>query len=93
MIRRGTFAAGFLGFTFVIMTGLALGNEWGRTLISATLAALAFGLMGHWWMTLWLRSMMEAHFEKTELEAIAAQHAAASKAEQNSGNQKPSDPN
>jgi len=93
MIRRGTLTAGLLGFTFVIMTGLGLGNEWGRTLISAALAALAFGLMGHWWMTLWMRSMMEAHSEQTELEAIAAQNAAASKADLKPEDQKPSDSN
>ena len=93
MIRRGTLTAGLLGFAFVIMTGLGLGNEWERTLISATLAALAFGLMGHWWMTLWLRSMMKAHSEQTEPEAIAAQNAAASKADLKPENQKLSDSN
>jgi len=93
MIRRGTLTAGLLGFAFVIMTGLGLGNEWGRTLISATLAALAFGLMGHWWMTLWLRSMVKAHLEQAELEAIAGQNAAASKADMEPGGQKPSDSN
>ena len=77
MIRRGTFAAGFLGFTFVIMTGLALGNEWGRTLISATLAALAFGLMGHWWMTLWLVSLRSAQQEQARQQAAQMQEAAA----------------
>ena len=93
MIRRGTLTAGLLGFAFVIMTGLGLGNEWGRTLISATLAALAFGLMGHWWMTLWLRSMVKAHLEQAELEAIAGQNAAASQADMEPGGQKPSDSN
>jgi len=93
MIRRGTLTAGLLGFTFVIMTGLGLGNEWGRTLISATLAALAFGLMGHWWMSLWLRNMMEAHSEQTELKAIAAQNTAASKADLKPENQESSDTN
>jgi cytochrome b subunit of formate dehydrogenase len=94
MIRQGTFATGLLGFTLVMLTGLGLGNQWEKTLLSATMVALAFGLMGRWWMALWLRSMMEAHSEQTELEAIAAQNTAASKTELKSENQKkPSDSN
>jgi len=81
MIRWGTLTAGLIGFVFVMTTGLGLGNEWGRTLISATVAALAFGLMGHWWMTLWLRSMTEAQSEQTKFEGIAARNITDSKAE------------
>jgi len=81
MIRWGTLTAGLIGFVFVMTTGLGLGNEWGRTLISATIAALAFGLMGHWWMTLWLRSMTEAQSEQTEFDEIAARNVTDSRAE------------
>ena len=81
MIRWGTLTAGLIGFVFVMTTGLGLGNEWGRTLISATIAALAFGLMGHWWMALWLRSMTEVLSEQTKFEGITARNVTDSKAE------------
>ena len=81
MIRWGTLTSGLIGFVFVLTTGLGLGNEWGRTLISATIAALAFGLMGHWWMALWIRSMTEVLSQKTKFEGNAARNVTDSKVE------------
>ena len=82
MIRWGTLVAGGLGFCLVATLGITSGKEWDKTLISAVITALAFGLMGHWWMVLWLKSLMSAQTEQAELKAIAAQNAIAAKAEQ-----------
>ena len=81
MIRLGTLTAGALGFCMVAALGLLLGKEWGQTLLASITASLAFGLMGNWWMTLWLRSLMSAEVERSKVEAIAAQNAAAAEAE------------
>ena len=88
MIKWGTLVAGLTGFFMVMVAGLCLGKEWGSTVTSATFAALAFGLAGHWWMILWIRSMMSAQIEQSELEAVATQNAAAAKAEQESETEK-----
>ncbi|SVD52406.1 uncharacterized protein METZ01_LOCUS405260, partial [marine metagenome] len=40
--------------------GIALDRDWGRITLTATIAALAFGLLAHWWMTLWLLSLRSA---------------------------------
>jgi len=84
MIKWGTLVAGLTGFFTVMIVGLCFGKTWSNTVTSATFAALAFGLAGHWWMILWIRSMASAQIEQTELEAIAAQNAAAAKEEQES---------
>tara|TARA_Y100000588_G_scaffold383427_1_gene472743 strand:- start:6099 stop:6380 length:282 start_codon:yes stop_codon:yes gene_type:complete len=81
MIRLGTLASGALGFCMVTILGFLLGKAWDQTLIAAIVASLAFGVMGHWWMTLWLRSLIAAEVERNELESIAAQNAAAAAAE------------
>ena len=81
MIRWGTLMAGALGFCTVAILGLGLGKAWDNTLLAAITASLAFGITGHWWMTLWLRSLLVAEVERNELKAIAAQNAAAAEAE------------
>ncbi len=88
MIKWGTLVAGLIGFFTVMIMGLCFGKTWSNTVTSATFAALAFGLAGHWWMILWIRSMASAQIEQTELEAIASQNAAAAKAEQESAPKK-----
>jgi len=81
MIRLGTLTAGTMGFCTVAVLGLMMGKEWGQTLLASIITSLAFGLMGNWWMTLWLRSLMSAEAERSKFEAIAAQNAAAAAAE------------
>ena len=73
MIRFGTSIAGTAGFIFVFGLGMALDRDWGRTTISASIAALTFGFLVHWWMTLWLVSLRSAEEEQTRLKAQAAQ--------------------
>ena len=65
MIRYGTSIAGAVGFAFVFGLGMALDRDLGRATISASIAALAFGLLGHWWMVLWLVSLKSAQEEQT----------------------------
>ena len=63
MIRWGTLMAGMLGFILVLAIGLSIGKAWERTLTSALFGALAFGLIGQWWMRLWLTSLTAAQVE------------------------------
>lgn len=77
MIRFGTSIAGAAGFLFVFGLGMSLDREWGHTTISASLAALAFGLLAHWWMTLWLVSLRSAQQEQARQQAAQMQEAAA----------------
>lgn len=79
MIRWGTLVAGMLGFILVLAIGLSIGKAWERTLTSALFGALAFGLIGQWWMRLWLTSLTAAQVEHAELESIASQNAEASR--------------
>ena len=44
-----------------------------RNIVPATIAALAFGLLAHWWMTLWLVSLRSAAEEQARLKVQAAQ--------------------
>ena len=81
MIRLGTLTAGTMGFCTVAVLGLMMGKEWGQTLLASIIASLAFGLIGNWWMTLWLRSLVSAEAERSKFKAIAAQNAAAAAAE------------
>ena len=73
MIRFGTSIAGTAGFVFVFGLGMALDRDWGRTTISASIAALTFGFLVHWWMTLWLVSLRSAEEEQVRLQAQATQ--------------------
>lgn len=73
MIRFGTSIAGMAGFIFVFGLGMALDRDWGRTTISASIAALTFGFLVHWWMTLWLVSLRSAEEEQTQQKVQAAQ--------------------
>ena len=81
MIRLGTLTAGTMGFCTVAVLGLMMGKGWGQTLLASIITSLAFGLMGNWWMTLWLRSLVSAEAERSKFKAIAAQNAAAAAAE------------
>ena len=81
MIRWGTLMAGMLGFILVLALGVSMGKAWERTLTSALFGALAFGLIGQWWMRLWLTSLAAARVEHAELEAIAARNAEAAETE------------
>ena len=73
MIRFGTSIAGTTGFLFVFGLGMALDRDWGHTTISASIAALTFGFLVHWWMTLWLVSLRSAEEEQARLQAQATQ--------------------
>ncbi len=73
MIRFGTSIAGTAGFIFVFGLGMALDRDWGRTTISASIAALTFGFLVHWWMTLWLVSLRSAEEEQARQKVQAVQ--------------------
>ena len=73
MIRFGTSIAGAVGFVFVFGLGMSLDRDWGHTTISASLAALAFGLLAHWWMTLWLVSLRSAEEDQARQKVQAVQ--------------------
>ena len=77
MIRFGTSIAGTAGFIFVFGLGMTLDRDWGRTTISASIAALTFGFLVHWWMTLWLVSLRSAQQEQARQQAAQMQEAAA----------------
>ena len=64
MIRFGTSIAGVAGFALLFSLGMALDRDWGRITLTATIAALAFGLLARWWMTLWLVSLRSAQQEQ-----------------------------
>ena len=70
MIRFGTSIAGAAGFVFMFGLGMALDRDWGRITLTATIAALAFGLLAHWWMTLWLISLRSAQQEQARQQAV-----------------------
>ena len=70
MIRFGTSIAGVAGFVLMFGLGMALDRDWGRITLTATIAALAFGLLAHWWMTLWLISLRSAQQEQARQQAV-----------------------
>ena len=70
MIRFGTSIAGAAGFVLMFGLGMALDRDWGRITLTATIAALAFGLLAHWWMTLWLISLRSAQQEQARQQAV-----------------------
>ena len=76
MIRFGTSIAGAAGFVLMFGLGMALDRDWGRITLSATIAALAFGLLAHWWMTLWLISLRSAQQEQARQQAVQMKEAA-----------------
>ena len=76
MIRFGTSIAGAAGFVLMFGLGMALDRDWGRITLSATIAALAFGLLAHWWMTLWLISLRSAQQEQARKQAVQMKEAA-----------------
>ena len=76
MIRFGTSIAGVAGFVLLFGLGMALDRDWGRITITATIAALAFGLLAHWWMTLWLISLRSAQQEQARQQAALMKEAA-----------------
>ena len=76
MIRFGTSIAGAAGFVLVFGLGMALDRDWGRIPLTATIAALAFGLLAHWWMTLWLISLRSAQQEQARQQAVQMKEAA-----------------
>ena len=81
MIANATSLAGAIGFIIVLAVGFALGRDWDRTLISAAVAALAFGLIGRWWIMLWLLGLKSAKAEQAEEQARAMEEAAQENAE------------
>ncbi len=76
MIRCGTSIAGVAGFVLMFGLGMALDRDWGRITLTATIAALAFGLLAHWWMTLWLISLRSAQQEQARKQAEQMKEAA-----------------
>jgi hypothetical protein len=75
MIRFGTSIAGAAGFVLMFGLGMALDRDWGRITLTATIAALAFGLLAHWWMTLWLISLRSAQQEQARQQAAQMKEA------------------
>ena len=76
MIRFGTSIAGAAGFVLMFGLGMALDRDWGRITLTATIAALAFGLLARWWMTLWLISLRSAQQEQARQQAVQMKEAA-----------------
>ncbi len=76
MIRFGTSIAGAAGFVLMFGLGMALDRDWGRITLTATIAALAFGLLARWWMTLWLVSLRSAQQEQARQQAAQMKEAA-----------------
>ena len=76
MIRFGTSIAGAAGFVLMFGLGMALDRDWGRITLTATIAALAFGLLARWWMTLWLISLRSAQQEQARQQAAQMEEAA-----------------
>ena len=76
MIRFGTSIAGVAGFVLMFGLGMALDRDWGRITLTATIAALAFGLLARWWMTLWLVSLRSAQQEQARQQAVQMKEAA-----------------
>ena len=77
MTQLVTTLAGAFGFALICSLGFYQDRGWDRTITSAAIAALAFGLVGHWWMRLWLTSLMSAQQEQTQAEMKRQQQAQA----------------
>ncbi len=77
MTRLVTTLAGLLGFILICGLGFYQGRGWDRTLTSAAIAALAFGLVGHWWIRLWQASLVSAQQEQAQAEMERQQQAQA----------------
>ena len=76
MIRFGASIAGVAGFVLLFGLGMALDRDWSRITLTATIAALAFGLLARWWMTLWLISLRSAQQEQARQQAVQMKEAA-----------------
>ena len=76
MIRFGASIAGVAGFVLLFGLGMALDRDWSRITLTATIAALAFGLLARWWMTLWLVSLRSARQEQAREQAVQMKEAA-----------------
>ena len=76
MISFGTSIAGVAGFVLLFGLGMALDRDWSRITLTATIAALAFGLLTRWWMTLWLISLRSAQQEQARQQAVQMEEAA-----------------
>ena len=77
MTQLVTTLAGAFGFALICGLGFYQDRSWDRTLTSAAIAALAFGLVGQWWMRLWLASLMNARQERAQAEMERQQQAQA----------------
>jgi len=77
MTQLVTTLAGALGFALICGLGFYQDRGWDRTITSAAIAALAFGLVGHWWMRLWLASLVSAQQEQAQAEMERQQQAKA----------------
>ena len=75
MIRYSTIMAGVAGFIVVCLVGLLLDRDWERVIISAAVAALAFGLVAQWWMVLWVQNLVAAQEGQARLATQQAQAA------------------
>ena len=76
MIRFGASIAGVAGFVLLFGLGIALDRDWSRITLTATIVALAFGLLARWWMTLWLISLRSAQQEQARQQAVQMEEAA-----------------
>ena len=81
MTQLVTTLAGAFGFALICGLGFYQDRGWDRTLTSAAIAALAFGLVAHWWVRLWLASLVNAQQEQAQAEMKRQQAEADTKAE------------
>jgi len=70
-----TTLAGIIGFALICALGIYQERAWDRTLTSAAIAALAFGLLAHWWVRLWFASLVNAQQEQAQKEMERQQQA------------------
>ena len=90
MTQLATSLAGAFGFALICGLGYFQDRGWDRTLTSAAIAALAFGLVAHWWVRLWLGSLVNAQQEQAEAELKRQQAEAEAEAQAAAATETPS---
>ena len=71
-MRFAVVMAGTAGFVLVLGVSLLLEKAADRSLIHATMAAVVFAVLGHWWLKLWTSGLEQAQLERAQAEAAAA---------------------
>ncbi len=75
-MRFAVVMAGAAGFVLVLTVNLLLETAADRSLIHATMAAVGFAALSHWWLKLWTSSLEQVQLERAQAEATAAATAA-----------------